>query len=215
MKSNHWAGMVIGWLLCVPMLWAQEASSILDKTVSVLEDAKGVTVTFTVQARSGQYHVSESFEGTIDIKGDKFVLKTPDMVTWFDGETQWSYVEQTQEVNVSTPTGDELQAVNPVLLLQSYQKGFKAQYEGECTATNGKAAYEILLLPKKKGHGIERMELQVEKYSSLPASIMIRTQDGIDSTIRISRIQTGADRSDSYFIFPEADYPEAEIIDLR
>ena len=154
------------------------------------------------------------FEGTIDIKGEKFVLKTPDMVTWFDGTTQWSYVGQTEEVNVSAPTGDELQAINPVILLQSYQKGFKARYEGECTATNGKAAYEIRLLPKKKSD-ITEVELQIEKYSSYPVSLVVRMQDGISSTIHINKLQTGVNRPDDFFVFPEADYPDAEVIDLR
>ncbi len=193
---------------------AQDVTSILDKATSVLEDAEGVTVEFAIQTRSERQQVSESFEGTIDIKGNKFVLKTPDMVTWFDGETQWSYVEQTEEVNVSTPTGDELQTINPVFLLQSYQKGFKARYEGECTATNGKAAYEIRLLPKKKSD-IESVELQIEKYSSYPVSLTIRTQDGINSTIHIDRLLTGVNRPDDFFVFPEADYPDVEMIDLR
>ena len=59
-----------------------------------------------MQTRSDVQKVSESLDGTVDIKGDKFVLKTPDMITWFDGTTQWSFVERNEEVNVSTPTGE-------------------------------------------------------------------------------------------------------------
>lgn len=193
---------------------AQNATSILDKAASVYEEANGLTAYFTMQTRSEMQKISESFDGTVDIKGDKFVLKTPDMITWFDGTTQWSFVERNEEVNVSTPSGEELQATNPALLLRFYKKGFTATYKGESTAPSGKAAYDIELVPKKKSD-ILRVELQIEKFSSLPASIAVFSKNGISSTIRISRMQTGVNQSDNFFVFDEKEYPDAEIIDLR
>lgn len=49
--------------------------------------------------------------GVIELKGEKFVLKTDDGITWFDGKTQWSYLRSSDEVNISNPTGTELQAL--------------------------------------------------------------------------------------------------------
>ena len=192
---------------------AQNATSILE-AASAYEDSNGLTAFFTMQTRSDVQKVSESFDGTVDIKGDKFVLKTPDMITWFDGTTQWSFVERNEEVNVSTPNGEELQATNPALLLRSYKKGFTAKYKGESTAPNGKAAYDIELVPKKKSD-IVRVELQIEKFSGLPASIAVFSKNGISSTIRISKMKTGVNQPDSFFVFNEKDYPDAEIVDLR
>ena len=39
------------------------------------------------------------------MKGDKFTLVTPDALTWFNGTTQWTYVERNEEVNVTNPNG--------------------------------------------------------------------------------------------------------------
>ena len=202
------------WTISGVRVLAQNATSILDKAASAYEDSNGLTAYFTMQTRSDVQKVSESFDGTIDIKGDKFVLKTPDMITWFDGTTQWSFVERNEEVNVSTPTGEELQATNPALLLRSYEKGFTAKYKGESTAPSGKAAHDIELVPKKKSD-IVRVELQIERFSGLPASIAVFSKNGISSTIRISKMKTGVNQPDSYFVFNEKDYPDAEIIDLR
>ena len=91
------------WTISGVRVLAQNATSILDKAASAYEDSNGLTAYFTMQTRSDVQKVSESFDGTVDIKGDKFVLKTPDMITWFDGTTQWSFVERNEEVNVSTP----------------------------------------------------------------------------------------------------------------
>ena len=51
--------------------------------------------------------------------------------------------------------------------------------------------------------------------SGLPASIAVFSKNGISSTIRISKMKTGVNQPDSYFVFNEKDYPDAEIIDLR
>ena len=51
--------------------------------------------------RSAGQNAGESFEGTIQMKGDKFTLVTPDALTWFNGTTQWTYVERNDEVNVT------------------------------------------------------------------------------------------------------------------
>lgn len=204
-----------GLFLCSQVgVTAQNATSILDKAAAAYDDSKGLTARFAIQTRSEVQNVSESFEGTIDIKGDKFVLRTPDMVTWFNGTTQWSYVERNEEVNVTTPTGEELQMTNPALLLRSYKKGFTAQYKGESTASNGKAAYDIELTPKKKGD-ILKVELQIEKFSGLPVSISVYSKNGIRNTIRISNMKTGVNQPDSYFDFNPKEFVDAEIIDLR
>lgn len=193
---------------------AQNATSILDKAAAAYEKSNGISASFTLRTRSEIQKVSESFEGTIHMKGDKFKLVTPDMTTWFDGTTQWSYVDRNEEVNVSTPTGDELQFTNPAVLLRIYKKGFTPKYIGESTASNGKSAYDVELIPKKKSD-IRKVELQIEKYSNFPATIKIEAQNGISNTIHISNLKTGVNQPDDFFVFKEGDYPDAEVIDLR
>lgn len=46
------------------------------------------------------------------MKGNKFKIEIPDAITWFDGTTQWVYIKDTDEVNITNPTGDELQAIS-------------------------------------------------------------------------------------------------------
>lgn len=194
--------------------YAQDAVSILDKAAAAYENSNGLRAHFIMQTQLDEQGMSESFEGTLDLKGDKFVLRTPGMITWFDGTTQWSYVDRNEEVNVTTPTGEELQLTNPAFLLRLYKKGFTPAYKGESTAPSGKAAYEVELTPKKKTT-ILKVQLQIEKLSGLPGSITILAKNGLSTTIRIGKIETGVNQPDSYFVFNENEYPDAEIIDLR
>ena len=111
-------------LLSLPVIAQQQqsqAKSILDKTAEAFRKAGGVKADFTVKVITDG--LIEGVEhGTIQLKGEKFVLKTTDIVTWFDGKTQWSYVAKNDEVNVSNPTQEELQQINPYTFLYFSQK---------------------------------------------------------------------------------------------
>ncbi|MGM9760065.1 MAG: outer membrane lipoprotein carrier protein LolA [Parabacteroides sp.] len=209
----YYIGIWVGLLLPVGT-WAQSAVSILDKAAAAYEQSNGIEAGFTLHSRSAVQPGSESFEGTVEMRGDKFIWRTPDLITWFDGQTQWSYMLHNEEVNVTTPTGEELQMTNPALLLRSYKKGFNAALKGESTASTGKSAYDIELTPKKRSD-LTRVSLQIEKLSSLPASIVVEMKNGMTTTIRLTRIRTGVNQPDAHFVFPESDYPDAEVVDLR
>lgn len=193
-------------------LSAQNGEDILKKAATIYEQSNGLSAPFTMHMREGEY--SESFEGEIQIKGDKFTLRTPDMLVWYDGKTQWCYMVRNEEVNMTEPAGDELTTINPVLLLQSYKKGYTASFKGESTAASGKTAYDVELIPRKK-EDINRIVLQIEKISSLPVRISIELKNGGNTTIQIGKMSTGLNQPDSFFVFNSKDYQDAEVIDLR
>lgn len=208
------------WIFCLILLsiagngQAQEAQAILDQAAQAYEQSNGIKANFAIHSVVPQQNISESFEGVINMKGDKFKLETPDMITWYNGETQWVYLMRNEEVNVSTPSGDELQLTNPAVLLRQYKKGFAVQYEGTSTTRQAKSAYDITLTPKKKSD-IQQVDLQIEKVSHIPAAITITDKNGATVSIHISKWETGKNQADSFFSFNESDYPDAEVIDLR
>lgn len=208
------------WICCLILIGftgktqAQDAQAILDKAAQMYEQSNGIKANFAIHSVVPQQNISESFEGVINMKGDKFKLETPDMITWYNGETQWVYLMRNEEVNVSTPSGDELQLTNPAVLLRQYKKGFAVQYKGTSTTRQAKSAYDITLTPKKKSD-IQQVELQIEKVSHIPAAITITDKNGATVSIHISKWETGKNQADSFFSFNESDYPDAEVIDLR
>ena len=213
-RMSHIGWMLMLWLGLTVQGYAQKADLLLDKAAAAYEESNGIQATFVMQTRSDRQQAAESWEGTVDMRGDRFLLKTPDMITWYDGKTQWVYMERNEEVNVSTPTGEELQMTNPGMLLKLYKKGFTPTVTGESTTRAGKAAYEIELLPKRKS-SIVKMTLQLEKLSGMPASIYVEAKNGMQMTVHITGIRVGLNQPDSLFVFNEADYPDAEVIDLR
>lgn len=192
---------------------AVNAESIIEKTSQLYQGWDGMDIKFDANIRSEKNNSSESFEGTITMKNNKFVLKTPDLVTWFDGTTQWSYMPRNEEVNVTNPSGSDLRFLNPMIFLLDYKKDFNVSYIGESTSANAKIAYDIALAPKKKDD-IEKIEVQIEKSTSLPAKLVVTMRNDIRSTVTIKEIKA-SNPPEGLFSFPVAEYPHAEIIDLR
>ena len=96
-----------------------KAKEVLDAVAANYEKSTGTEIIF-----------GGTMDGSIILKGEKFVLDCGGIKSWFDGKTLWSYVEENAEVNVSSPTNDELQAINPYMMLGMYRNGFNYVYAG-------------------------------------------------------------------------------------
>ncbi len=204
-------------LLSLPVIAQQQqsqAKAVLDRTADAFRKAGGVKADFVVKAvTNGLAEGAEN--GTIQLKGGKFVLKTSDVVTWFDGKTQWSYVAKNDEVNVSSPTQEELQQINPYTFLYMYQKGFSYKL-GTTKTFRGKAVWEVILTAKDKKQELERVTLFVTKDTYEPLYILLQQRgQQTRNEITVTSYQTRQNYADSVFAFDRKQYPGAEIIDLR
>ena len=120
-----------------------DAQDILDRTATAFRQAGGIQADFTVQTYAKGV-LQGSSVGTIRLKGEKFLLDADGVKTWFDGRTQWSYLTNSDEVNVSEPTPEELQSINPYALLSIYKQGYHMKL-GKTDVYGGKPAYEVIL----------------------------------------------------------------------
>ncbi|MEG1401471.1 LolA-like putative outer membrane lipoprotein chaperone [Bacteroides sp.] len=191
----------------------KEARTVLDKTAATFEKAGGVKADFRIKVFSKGRQIVDS-GGAIQLKGEKFLLKTPDVTTWFDGKTQWSYLDGSDEVNVSTPTAAELQSMNPYALLYLYQKGFSYRL-GSTKVWLGKSVYEVILTATNKQQELTHIKLYIAKDSYQPMRIDAEMRDKTRSEITITSYQAGLNYTDNLFVFNKKQYPNAEIIDLR
>ena len=215
MRKYIFSGLIA--LLSLPVIAQQQqsqAKAVLDRTADAFRKAGGVKADFVVKAVTNG--LAEGAENaTIQLKGEKFVLKTSDVVTWFDGKTQWSYVAKNNEVNVSSPTQEELQQINPYTFLYMYQKGFSYKL-GTTKTFRGKAVWEVILTAKDKKQELERVTLFVTKDTYEPLYILLQQRgQQTRNEITVTSYQTRQNYADSVFAFDRKQYPGAEIIDLR
>ena len=181
---------------------AQSARSILDKAAATISNPGGVKAHFQMISKQ-----MGNTCGEIAVKGSKFQATTPGATIWFDGKTQWTYMKDNEEVNVSNPTEAELQSINPYNFINIYKKGFML------TSKTVGNFYEVHLLPTSKKRNIEEMYIIVDQKTYHPTHVKM-CRKGKWSVILISQLKATT-LSDDIFQFNAKDFPKAEIIDLR
>ena len=181
--------------------FAQTAKSVLDKAAANITVKSGVQAKFKMTGSMG------NTSGTIAIKGRKFHATTPQAILWFDVKTQWTYMKNNDEVNVTTPTESQLQAINPYNFINLYKNGYDA------TLNSSGKDYVVHLTASTKDKKIRELFITVNKSSNTPTQVKLL--QGTKWTIfDISDLKKQS-VPDSQFRFNAKDFPQAEIIDLR
>ena len=187
------------------MAQENEANVLLDRMAEKFHRSKGVWIQYSVRSDEG------SSEGVIQVKGEKFLLKSPGVTTWFDGHTQWTYLEVNDEVNISEPTSEELQTLSPFAWIGLYKQGYTSQIE-----SSGGRASIIVMEAIEPNADLQRVQLYVERVKLFPIEIrMWRKNSTEDILIKIKACDMDKNYPDSMFVFNKKDYPTAEVIDLR
>ena len=192
----------------------ESPKKLLDKMASGFDKSTSYTIHFTMNVKEIMQRSAESFDAKIEVSGERFHLTTPDIEAWFNGETQWVLIRQSDEVNISVPTKEELKQTNPVQILNSYKKGYTYSHMGERNDAKGRASFVVELKPEKPAD-IEYITLLIDKKSHAPNSIVIRQKGSIETHIHINKIQSGQNIPDNTFAFDKSKHPDVEIIDLR
>ena len=181
---------------------ATQARHTLDKTAAVIGRKGGASANFTIKSPK-----LGSSTGTIAIKGNKFKAASTDAVVWYNGKTQWTYMPQTEEVNVTTPTKSQQAVLNPYTFITLYQKGYDLSMQTKGTNNI------ITLKAQDSSQPIQQMVITINKQNSVPSQVRM-LQDNDWTTIDISGFEA-KNQPDATFTFTAKEYPDAEVIDLR
>ncbi len=192
---------MISLLMCSIMM-GQTARSVLDKIAATVSNRTGVSANFSIS--DGK---AKSLGGTISVKGKMFHATTTQADVWFDGKTQWTYMKGNNEVNVSTPTESEQQAINPYNFINIYKTGFKYSMKNQGNNC------EIHLTATDSKRKLQEMYIYANRSTYVPSQIKMK-QGTRWNVITISNFKK-AKLNDNMFRFNRKTHPEAEIIDLR
>ena len=187
-------------LLTLQTATGQTAKAVLDKVATVVNHTGGVTAAFQISS------TKVNASGTMALKGQKFQVTTPHGITWFDGKTQWTYVKQNNEVNITTPNQSQKAQMNPYVFVNCYKKGYRMSMKD---VGNSK---EVHLTATGK-NPISQMYIIVDNKTGVPSHVKMKL-NGSWTVIVISNFKT-ANLSESSFNFNAKEFPHAEVIDLR
>ena len=206
--SNKKTLLVVLWMVfsIIPSVNAAQpsAQSSINKMIDAIKKYPSLEIGFSV------WNNGNSISGSMNVAGKCFYLSTPDMQIWYDGKTQWSYAPSVGEVNITTPTAEELAQSNPISILSNLNSRFTFR---RLKALTGEEKIE--LTPKKQTSDLASAILILDSSTSLPKGLSIKDSKSRITTIKISMLKGGKTMPASAYRFNSVAYPGVEIVDLR
>lgn len=216
MKAVYLFGILF---LTAGSLFAQQdakAKEILDKLSLTNKSYKTIQIDFAFTLENKTGSVTETNEGSVALKGKSYRLHMPamGMEVFSNGLATWSYLTQSNEVNISETDAQSDASLNPANLFTIYEKGFKYTYIGE-ESVLGKTSQVIDLFPTDKTKEFTKVRLYVDKTKSQILRAKTFNKDGNVYTLSLKNMKTDQNLTDDYFKFDPAKYPKVEINDMR
>lgn len=154
---------------------------------------------------------SQQFSGSFLLKGNMFFLDMNEMQVWFNGKTQWAYLKQSNEVNITEPTVDELAETNPVAILSAFQ----AKSQIKAGVSKNQQNQMVELTPKNKQENFSKVEVQFAKSTGNLVSIVIRYKNGVVNQILLKNYRKNVAVPAGSFVFDKTKYKGLVMNDLR
>ena len=193
---------------CIIFAQDQKAKSILDQLSDKTKSYSSIEAKFTNTFSSMVTDIYESQSGTLYLKDDAYRLEMEAQTIICDGETNWIYLADDQEVNI-TEIDDDENELNPSKIFTIYENGYKYKFVKE----DGKN-YHIDLFPEESGP-FTKVELFINKSKMQISSFTMIDKQGSHYKYVIDSFVTNKEMKNDFFVFKTADYPNVDVIDLR
>lgn len=183
---------------------ATSAADILAKCAAKIKSAPSLYVTYTVKADG------HSSDGQLVLQGDMFTISSPEMRSWYDGKTQWTYASQIGEVNIITPTPEEVRQINPLAIIKTFSTDYTSQ---PLKAPAGKTA--VRLKAKNSKADITSADITIDDKTLYPTAITLAMSNNQKVTLTIRSVNSGPKLPASDFRFDKTRFPGVNVVDLR
>jgi outer membrane lipoprotein-sorting protein len=194
----------------------QKAKSILENVTKTTQSFQSIQATFDYIMDNKEEGIHEVNKGEIIMKGEKYQLKLTQLglEVYCDGKNVWSYMNDANEVSITSMEDESAEMMNPSKLFTIYEEGFNYRFVGETTA-GGKQVYVIDLFPQTKEIEYSKIQVQIDKQQMLIKSAEMIGKEGNNYTVRVNNLKTNVPAEDRIFVFDTAKYPGVEEVDLR
>jgi outer membrane lipoprotein-sorting protein len=166
---------------------------------------------FTIKVSEKNSVNSQLISGKIVLRANQFFLESNELKVWFDGKTQWAYMKESNEVNISEPEADELAQINPIAIISAFKAASQIQFSKIKNPQN----HVIELTAKNKKADFNKVIIQINKTTEDLQSIMIEYKNGIQNIIQFTNYQKGVNVKPEVFKFDKSKVRDAVVNDLR
>ena len=157
------------------------AVKILDKFSTNSLGAPSVSMKFDLVKTDQMESTTDTVKGSVILSKNMYRLDMPDNITWFNGETAWSYLPVEKEVTITKPDRkDNSFQSRPSSIFSMYKKGYKNKLIEERPDL-----FVIDLYPEDIKNDLLRVRLYIGKCLLDLRTLEYKQRDGITITIHI------------------------------
>ena len=189
----------------------QVAKEILDKVKAKTESYKNITIDFDFIFENISQNITDTQKGVLILEGDNFRLEMEGQIIINNGETQWVYLKDMNEVQVMEHDPED-EMMSPNQLFMIYEAGYKYSYIGT-EPNDNKSLYIIDLFPEESSTFM-KISLKIDTEKNQLENIKIFDKNGGTYSYKTNTFTTNSSEL-TPFRFNLSDYPNVEIIDLR
>lgn len=189
----------------------QKASALLDDLSAKTKASKSIKAEFTYSMYNEKAKINEEKTGSLLLSGNKYKMNAAGRIIFCDGKTIWTYIEKSNEVQISS-LEDSDDSMTPSKLLSSYNENYKSKIIRD---KKQDANTELIELIPNKQKNIVRAILGIDKAKTQVKSFTLFDKNGSTYTYKITRYQTDIPVTNSDFTFDSAKFPGVDIQDLR
>jgi outer membrane lipoprotein carrier protein len=192
--------------------FSQNANEILEELSSNTDSFENIKVTFVYKMENKEADISEETNGVLLLEGDKYNLNIAGQVVISNGETLWTYLPDSEEVQINEVYDDD--GFSPSKLLSTYTDDYKAKKMNDIKS-GGRMFYHLELKPIDKDSNFDFVELVIDKEKMQLSKFIIHDFEENIFTYSINQFITNSELSDDSFFFDTEMHPNVEIIDMR
>ena len=193
-------------------LFAQDqlAKDVLDRLSTTTKSYKNMTVGFDFIFENKNQNINENQKGILVLQEEMFRLEMEEQIIINDGESQWIYLADMNEVQIIEHDPEE-EMMSPNKLFTIYEEGYKYSYV-RAQSEKGKRLQIIDLFPKESG-AFMKITLAVDAAKNQLHKITILDKNGGTYAYLVTSFKSNTDVAP--FTFNATNFPEIEVIDLR
>jgi len=195
-------------LISPPSCFTQEKSKvqIVEDLLIEIGSYKNISVDFNLLYENTKLDVKTNKKGKLKIEKNKFNLELDEQIIINNGEFQWTYLKDLNEVQI---TNNEITVglSNLSDLLKISKNDYKILF------LKDQLNFQFFELIPKKINSFIKIQIKVQKQNRTISEIKIFDKDGGNFIYSINKFKYNIEINSFYF--DSSKFPDIEIIDLR
>ena len=188
----------------------QIAQNILEKLNETTQSYKNIKIEFELIYENKSQNITDLKKGNLFLENDKFYLTMNNQTIINNGETQWIYLSDINELQIITPD-PESNIISPNKIFNVYKEEYKYTYIGDYVK-NGERFHTINLFPRESQEFM-KIKMTINDQKNQLKEMIIFDKNGGTYKYVIKLFQPNTTSKE--FIFNISDFPDIEVIDLR